>query len=170
MYDLADTLADEALDYLYDIFEEDWDAARPPLRGNVRRGGVAERRLERIFRRRGYSVERQLPVVFLNPQGIPESGRVDVVPVSRPGGRPAPAAFESKFVNLARYRLPGGGLDLNRLQSLVAGHVAQVLSYQQGLGAINNMRRQQGLAPLPERVRLIYQVPQATPRADAVAF
>jgi hypothetical protein len=114
----------------YDMYEEEWDAARPPLRGNVRRGGVAERRLERIFRRRGYSVQRQLPVVFLDSRGIPEYGRVDLVPVARPGGQPAPTAFESKFVNLARYRLPGGGLDLNRLQSLVAGHVAQALSYQ----------------------------------------
>jgi hypothetical protein len=32
------------------------------------------------------------------------------------------------------------------------------------------MRQQQGLPGLPARVRLIYQVPHATNRADAAAF
>lgn len=167
MYDLAAMLADEAFDRLQHSFAEDWD---PALRGNVRRGGWAESRLWRIFRGRGYDVARQLPVVALGPDGTPEAGRIDVVPLARPGMRPAPAAFESKAVNLARYRLPGGGLDAQRLRRLVDGHVTQALNYQQGLGAINYMRQQQGLPPLPERVRLIYQVPQSTPRADAIAF
>lgn len=152
------------------MFEQDWDAARPPLRQNVQRGGVAERRLERIFRRHGYSVERQLPVVFLNRQGVPESGWVDLVPVPGSNARTAPSAFESKFVNLARYRLLGGGLDLGRLRSLVDRHVDQILRYQQGLSAINGMRTLQGLEALPRRVRLIYQVPHATAHSDAAAF
>jgi hypothetical protein len=157
MYDWVNTEDD-----YYDLSDMDWDAARVPLRGNVRRGGVAEHRLERIFRRRGYNLEQQVPVVFLNRQGIPRSGRIDLVPVSRTGGKPAPYAFESKFVDLARYRLPSGGLDIGRLRSLVTAHVNQALRYQQGLGAVNQMRQQQGLSALPNRLRIIYQVPQTT--------
>jgi len=167
----ADWVLADGMDAADFELDDDADAAaRSPLRRNVRRGGVAERRLERVFRRHGYTLERQVPVVFLDPRGTPRAGSVDVVPVSRPGGRPAPAAFESKHIDLSRYRLPGGGLNAARLRTTVCQHVAQALNYQQGLAALNAMRGARGLPALPQRVRLIYQVPQATSRADAAQF
>lgn len=153
---------------------QDADEALPSLLGaNAARGREAERQIEQSFRQRGYAVVRQMPVVMLGRHGLPEAGRIDLVPLARPGGAAAlpapPPAFEIKHVDLARYR-SGSGLDTRRLQGLVGRHVQEALWYQEGLRGLNCMRRQRGLAPLTERVGLFYVVPRATSRAEASVF
>lgn len=171
MQDALDDLAEEATDSLFAYQGDEDMAAQPILRRNVARGGVAIRRLERIFRRRGYQTQREVPVIYLNRQGLPELGRVDLLPVARRGThRTAPYAYESKFIDLARYRLAGGGLDFSRLRSAINQHVAQALRYQEGLRSLNQQRRARNLTAVPERVRLIYQVPHQIPRTEAAAF
>lgn len=156
----------------WDDFDEGVDVAAPRgVRVNRRRGQLAERRLAAIFRRRGHATLSQMPVVVLNRAGVPEAGLIDLVPLPRRDGRPAPAAFESKYVDLSRYREPGGGLAAARLQALVRRHADEARWYEQGLRGVDRMRRQQGLpARLPQQVRLIYQVPRATSPDEAARF
>lgn len=153
---LLDEEIDQMLDDLWD--EVDYASVPAQVRQNYQVGIAAQDRLRRALKNRGFCSRREIQI---------GAGRLDVS-AQRPLGRNF--IYESKHIDLSRYRTPAGRLDGTRLRSKLRQHIIQVQRYQAdpAIVRLNRLRQRQNLPPV--RVRLVYQVPPTTPRSDAIEF
>jgi hypothetical protein len=155
-------LLDDAIDAMLSDWWDDADYASSPeqLRQNKQSGRMAQDRLGRALANRGFRSRQE---IWLGSG----RGRLDISARNAAGRN---FLYESKHIDLSRYRTPQGQLDVSRLNAQFNKHMRQVQRYQASpkIVRLNQLRRRQNLPPA--RVRLVYQVPQTTPRSDAIAF
>ncbi|MDD1620043.1 MAG: hypothetical protein LUQ11_01085 [Methylococcaceae bacterium] len=166
-FNAHDDVFEELQQDLEDYFAQfDWDEG---IRLNRRRGLAAQRRLARGLRGPG-DIAKSLPgfhtrqeVGVVKPSGA--RGRLDLVPS---GTKLAPFVYESKFIDLnsRSYASSSGGLNVGAISRRVARDASQARIYQQAVRGNRNIK----CRVMPCRVRLVYQIPQTTPRARYLAF